>query len=450
MSRYNRASRLVTVAVGILVLLFTVTFVWAGSPENYTLSPSQGVPGKTYGLAIQSNTQDLTKAEFKALGVGVTTSNKVCQAHACTATLTIASDVDTQQTYVLLSPTQGGESVLLPFSVVPQPGGIPPGIDPSVDVAWKVVSKKVESDNFGKRISKLYYAIEVFIGNNSGYDLQVAGIYFQLPSICPGKIDVDTKIPNKDNCSPIPTDPYRTVRASLEREQEIGARNTTVNIVKALGPMLTPGTAFFGSSTKALHHKSEYATWADIFSGPFEKGLELIMPDQTVRQLTALDNQTLRDSLVVSNNSTVPTLVFIDKRSLKAANSDAKSKDDPQEVMGRLGTLRLEGKCVQYLRRVSITSNAPKAVGAPTVTDTDVSLTASGQAQTLTIAGANLTGTTIYPKQADLTINSWTTDPTGKSVTLNLTAAKPGNYNLLITNSGGSTTVPITVKPASQ
>lgn len=283
-----------------------------------------------------------------------------CYGTYCTVPAAIDAHAAVQQTFLQVSPpaaNAGGAApapVLVPFSVQ---------LDHAVDVAWKVMSRKIVSDNFGARIAKLYYGIEVFIGNNSGYPLQIAGIYFDLPC-------ARTK-----TCVPIPSDPYHTVRSSLEREQEIGGRNTSINIIKAIGPMLTGGTALFnGSSAAALHHKALYSTWVDIFSNPFEKGLELIFPDQTVRQLTALDNQTLRDNLIVSDNTTVPTVVFVDRRAVPAPaagqntaqfTTTYKTHDfDAEDVKGQLGTLRLEGQTVDYLRRISVTSNSAKPSGA--------------------------------------------------------------------------------------
>ncbi len=93
---------------------------------------------------------------------------------------------------------------LVPFNVtsLPPPGAIPTD-KPQVDVAWKVLPRTVTSDNFGARVAKLYYAVVVYIGNNAGYDLQLAGVYFH----CRRVQDADS------------VDPYRVVRSSLQREQ---------------------------------------------------------------------------------------------------------------------------------------------------------------------------------------------------------------------------------------
>jgi hypothetical protein len=218
------------------------------------------------------------------------------------------------KTYALVSsacpnplPATPSHQELVPFSIaaLPPPGAIPTA-GPVVDISWKVLPRTVTSDNFGARVAKLYYAIVVYIGNNAGYDLQLAGVYFELPT-------------GSNLQTPIPVDPYRIVRGSLQHEQIIGLRNTTVNVVKGIGPILTAATPFFsGSTAAARNHKTNFQTFTGLFTNPFATGLELVFPDLTVNQLVALDNQALRDSVIVNNNTSVPLLVFVDKGLLAA------------------------------------------------------------------------------------------------------------------------------------
>jgi hypothetical protein len=61
------------------------------------------------------------------------------------------------------------------------PKPIPPGLKkPEVDVMWRLVPQPIVKDNFGTRVGKLFYCLEVIIGNNSGYDLQIAAVGFQV------------------------------------------------------------------------------------------------------------------------------------------------------------------------------------------------------------------------------------------------------------------------------
>jgi hypothetical protein len=276
---------------------------------------------------------------------------------------------------------------LLPFRITSaaSPGPAIPPNAPQVDVAWKVLSKNVVSDSFGARIAKMYYGIVVYLGNNAGYDLQLAGVYFKLPA-------------GAGVTAPLPTDSYRTVRSSLQREQLIGVRNTSVNLVRALGPILTGVLPFFdGSTAAARNHKYNFQTFLNVLSNPFERMLELVLPDLTVNQLVALDNQALRDGAVISNNSSTPLLVFVDKGTLapldpldpgpgsaacapndwncdymrtryknrRYLRSRFKSDHDPLQVMQALGELTLIGKYVAYSDRVTFNGKAMPLAPAP-------------------------------------------------------------------------------------
>jgi hypothetical protein len=285
--------------------------VKADNPR-YTINPSVFVPGKSYTITIQDTkcdktdkTSDLSTAVppvASGAGIKITASDPPL-AHVCdwTGTLTVGQDAETGDFSVVVTPSKT-ESSLIPIKIIAKAAGpIPPGLEPSVDVAWGVLPKRVSSDNFGGRVTKLYYPIQVVIGNNSGYDLQLASVQFKLPDSA--ALD-----------SNIPTDSYYVVRASLQREQLVGARNTTVNIIKAIGPVLTGSTVFFdGASAAAIHHKSIFQGWTNVFSNPFEKGIELIVPDQTVQQLINLDNHTLRDGIIIANNTQVRTIVFVNR-----------------------------------------------------------------------------------------------------------------------------------------
>jgi len=276
--------------------------------SRYTINPSTFVPGKTYTVTMQDTncgSDDLSKATILATGSGITITPPnppPNPPHKCdwTGTFTISQDAETGDFNVVVQ--AGTASFLTPIKIVAKAAGpIPPGLQPTVDVAWGVLPRKVSSDNFGARVTKLYYPIQVVIGNNSGYDLQLASVQFKLP---------DTAALNEN----IPTDSYYMVRASLQREQLIGLRNTTVNVIKAIGPILTGSTVFFdGSTAAALNHKTFFQGFTNVFSNPFEKGIELVFPDLTVQQLINLDNHTLRDGIIIANNTQVRTIVFVNR-----------------------------------------------------------------------------------------------------------------------------------------
>jgi len=377
----------------------------ASDDQLYTVTPCAGSPGSAFKIVIRRDTSQpaaytlqCASLDPQASKVSISSSDS-SQAAFWTGLLVADAAAPLGDNFLLLKLYPIGTTCtdpahpqvpippagpvleeLLPFSLAaaanPSNAGVNPGSSPQVDVAWKVLSKNVVSDNFGARIAKLYYGVVVYLGNNAGYDLQLAGVYFKLPE-------------GAGLTAPLPADQYRSVRSSLEREELVGLRNTTVNLLRALGPVLSGALPFFdGSTAVARNHKYNFQNLLDIFSNPFEKMLELVMPDLTVNQLVALDNQALRDGAIIANNTSTPLLVFVDKGSLvpphptnpgrgkvacstndwkcdymqarynnrKALRSRFKSDHDPLQVMQALGELTLIGKYVSYSGRVTLSA----------------------------------------------------------------------------------------------
>ncbi len=228
-----------------------------------------------------------------------------------------------------------------------------------VDIAWKVLPRRVVADNFGARVAKLYFAVQAVVGNSSGYDIQVSSIFFRMPDAA-------------GLSAPVPTDPYTIVRGTLDREHLVGLRNTSIHIIEAVGPMLAGGAVFFAGNTAAsLHHGLIYSRIIDLFTGPFAKGFGLVFPDKTLNQMVALDNQTMRDSALIPNGSQQALLVFVSRDLLMTDDASAEAKArrhalrrglrsdfDPLVVMRQLGEIVLVGKSVQYVNRINITAGA--------------------------------------------------------------------------------------------
>jgi hypothetical protein len=229
-----------------------------------------------------------------------------------------------------------------------------------VDIAWKVLPRRVVADNFGARVAKLYFAVQAVVGNSSGYDIQVSSIFFRMPDAA-------------GLSAPVPTDPYNIVRGTLDREHLVGLRNTSINIIEAVGPVLAGGAVFFAGNTAAsLHHGLIYARIINLFTGPFAKGFGLVFPDKTLNQMVALDNQTMRDSALIPNGSQQALLVFVSRDLLMTsddASAEAKARRralrrglrsdfDPLVVMRQLGEIVLVGKSVQYVNRINVTAGA--------------------------------------------------------------------------------------------
>jgi hypothetical protein len=407
----NRALLFLGIFAGPAIPLMAATGACATDDRLYTATPCAGSPGNAYKIVVkrdaaiqpassghdQNYTLRCASVDPQGSKVALSSSD-TSQAAFWTGTLVVDPAAPLGESFLLLKiypvgttcgnssnpqlpPSPAGPVLqeLLPFhltasaSASTNPVSANPGAVPRVDVAWKVLSKNVVSDNFGARIAKMYYGIAVYLGNNAGYDLQLNGVYFKLPA-------------GAGLTAPLPTDQYRSVRSSLEREELVGLRNTTVNLLRALGPILTGVIPFFdGSTAAARNHKLSFQIFLNLFSNPFERMLELVMPDLTVNQLVALDNQALRDGAIIGNNTSTPLLVFVDKGSLAPPQpmnpghasaqcgttdwncdymqtryrnrnhlrSRFKSDHDPLQVMQALGELTLIGKYVSYGDRIS-------------------------------------------------------------------------------------------------
>ena len=142
--------------------------------------------------------------------------------------------------------------------------------------------------------------------------------------------------------APIPADPYRLVRGTLEREHQVGIRNSGLNTIKALSPFFTGAAAV-------------------------EKGLELIFPDKTIPQMASLDSIAMRDATLIPNNTQHTLLVFVardllvtpeNRKLLKKRRNDF----DPQAATQALGDLVFEGKSITYTNRITVTSNSSQLV----------------------------------------------------------------------------------------
>jgi len=237
-------------------------------------------------------------------------------------------------------------------------GPIPPGLDPQVDVMWAVVPKKIVADNFGRGIAKRYYAAEVVIGNNTGYDLQVASVGFEKSKVSSENI--------------IPSTGYRMARGSFERTRDLYPRSFVLNGIRALGPILVGFNPFFHN----LSHSANFSQGVNIFSDPIEKGIDLFWPDLTIGEMNRLQDALLRDDVttrtVVPNNTQVRTVVLIPKDLLALQKNVAGGRDDPATVMRQLGHLVLIGNRIQFLNReriVALPANAGEFMISGRITD---------------------------------------------------------------------------------
>src|SRR5260370_734674 len=256
--------------------------------KDYVVNPDTVVRGKDYGITIarkpcpvagEPEGERADYANILTTGFTLTEVTRIDKDCKLTGKLNVATDAPLGDVNIMLyaktpdnaaavaaaklSDAVVGVAILSVQSI--ERGPIPPGLDPQVEVFWKVMPRTATGHSFGRTVTNRYFAIEVTIGNNSGYPLQIASVAFKmkLPGFAP-----DTDIPN---------DGYNFVRSSIEKEQQVGGRALVVNTVNALGPILTARNGFYSSASPEKH----YTTFVGLFSNPFAKGLEYVWPDRT-------------------------------------------------------------------------------------------------------------------------------------------------------------------------
>lgn len=436
----------------------------------YDVSPHSGVPGRAYSVNIISHDPNKTEvtdktALFAPGGINVS-DVRVAGNNGLSAKITIPDDAPLGRVQLLLKDREGKDGKIIGVaefevtSVAQSP--IPPGLNPEVDVMWGVMAKDVVRHNFGTKIAKHYYGIQLGIGNNSGFDLQIASVGFRLPE--------NTKIRNT-----VPTNSYRATRGTLERQQELGTRTRVLNSLKSAGMLLTGFLPFW----HAVGPAGNAARFADIFNGPVVTGFERVFPDTIISNLTRLDDQTLRDGLIVKNNSQIRTTVFVpkqlldiakdeglyesekadaQKRHLPEGNKDKSKKsrkldyrEDPQYVNLRLGELVLIGQPIKYLNRVQVIKTAeggpvippPTAVGANPAT-----VEQGAKEESLTIPGSYLDNAIITPIDPDtnervsgIEFTGTAADSSGHILKTKVSVDEdvpPKKYTLVVSSPGGS------------
>ena len=436
----------------------------------YDISPPSGVPGRAYSVNVISrdpSKKQITAqtAVFAPAGINVTDVTMIAN-NGLSATITIPDDAPLGRVQIVLKDKAGAGATIIgvanfDITSVAQ-GAIPPGLDPEVDVMWSVMAKDIVHHNFGSKISKHYYGIQLSIGNNSGFDLQIASVGFRLPE--------NTNIKNI-----VATNSYRATRGTLERQQEIGTRAKVFNSLKTAGLLLTGFLPFW----HALGPAANAARFADILNGPGITGAELIFPDTSIRQMARLDDQMLRDGLIIKNNSQIRTTVFVPKQILDIAknegvddntfkryNAQKKKKldyrNDPQYVNLRLGELVLIGQAVKFLNRVQVirtSEDGPVAV-PPTVVGINPQTVVQGaDAVDLAIPGSHLDNAVITPIDPDtnarvsgIEFTDTVTDASGHILRTKVSvddAVPPKRYRIVISTPGGSveTTLEVIAPP---
>lgn len=439
----------------------------------YDMTPSTGAPGRDYAVRVLSHDparKEITdKTQLVPLDSLTVSGVKNDSNASLSAKISIPRDAPIGKYRFLLKDEDTANILgVADFEVTAiGQGATPPGIDPQVDVMWGVMPSKIVSHNFGRQIANNYYGIQIRIGNDSGYDLQLAGIGFKLR---------DSGLSNI-----VPTNSYRSTRGTLEKEQQIGIRASVVNAVKALGTLYSGFLPFWHMPNR----KANANLAGEILNGPFERGLEIVFPDLTTAQLTRLDDQTLRDGLIVKNNSQIVTLVWIAKKTLNLSNhtgpeeqaylnrlipdpsnlnnkipatqrSDVKNwRDDPQYVNWKLGEMVLVGQQITYINRVQVisTTEGSPVTPPPSVTGLNIQSAKQGeQGKEIVFSGDFLIAPSIAgPTGIEFPSSNITVDKNSHIVRAKMNVSEtiePGTYNLTVTTEGGQKVVAFRIDPA--
>ena len=346
-------------------------------------------------------------------------------------------------------------------------GPIPPGLSPQVDVMWEVMSESNCGDIFGKRISQREYCIQLKVGNNSGHPLQIAGVGFKR------KIDIlpDEPLVTIANAS------YASSRAVLIRENVTDGRNIAYNALQAAGVLMAGFTPFF----RVPLHQSHYATAVSIVSGPLLAAFNIVAPNPVIGQLSNLDDESMRDNLVIPNNAQIQTTVFVEKQALTIQLADLEREFDKKNISDgaakqlvdrrfkdtiknsrvpahlfpsrdsqaqspllvklALGSLVIVGQQIDYLQRVQIQSNAVSSgtTVAPTIANVSPATAAPGAP--VTISGTNFGATqgasTVKFGGTSATATAWSA--TSITATVPNMAAAPAN---IVVSVGGTDSNP--------
>ena len=458
------------------------TFAQTAGPAKYKLAPSEGRAGQTYDVIVMSTKPDceskkeLSEAQL-IIPQGVTIDLLGPSTKApCTLTtrIRVGENAPVSKFTLWVGKENQSPIALVEFSVVDSTpaGAIPPGVNPpAVDVMWSVMPRQIVQDNFGRPIAKRYYAVEIILGNNSAYTLQLVSVGFELPSdrTLQGLIARNTynrqiksasseeirslvtkrdaaiteilKNPGEDietRKTLLPTSSYKITRGSLEARQLTDPRTLVLSTITALGPIFTGFTPYFHN----VNHKANFSEFINIFSNPLEKGLELVWPDKRPRQRERFDDQVLRDGLIIRNNTQVRTLAFFPKELLKLPR-DVESpqeydrwSNNAREIRERLGNLIIIGDLIQYVNRISLIPNAPGPVAAPAIafgiTPNSIK---QGKQGNFTITGSNFQGAQLIPSDPGIHAENIQIDPTGHTITSSIRVddtVAPGTYRIVV------------------
>ena len=219
-------------------------------------------------------------------------------------------------------------------------------------IAWTVLPEKVVRDNYGHNVSNNYIAIDVTVYNNNCSD-QLLVKTFTFKNL------------SHNDDPDLTTDPD-LIKGSIVKGQEVGRRNRSVAAIKSMGLLATGSAGFF----KAAGASATFNRGVTIFSDPFEKGIEMVFPDTTVKYLANWNTNTVfKNGFAVEPQSETRGQVFLPIdfvcQQLKADPKDCRSGHhfsgatyNPAAIKASLGRMSAFG------HEIAIQPKGPIATGA--------------------------------------------------------------------------------------
>jgi hypothetical protein len=480
----------------VLLTLFCASPVSAfdDPPATFTITPDKIQTGKTRDVTITVESGDLSDYKLLPLpaGSGVTLislDGKPFQLSNGNKSMifrvSVDEDADLGPLPITISREKAPADVrifnlmiteFMPRRLSRQP--TPDDISEVDITGLTVLPYKLTKDIFGRRAADSFYAIDITIGNNSGFDLRIVSLGFDSTLGMPttdangiplqplkgadGKSILDEYgnqlIPAVDsNGNPILRDGkptyralkryqmatvnHRLVRGTVEKDQLYGSRALTMNLIGGVGTLVSGFLPFYHNPNP----RANFSTFSSILNGQFKEGFGLSAPDLTVSQLNRLENMVMHDGLTIPNNDSVQTIVFFPKHVIMLTPEERKLVDKGitmQPVLDKLGQVNIVGKPVVTFRNRTIVANksgsaAPQPTPPPpTLSPSIEGFTATGgntPGSPVVIRGMNLDNVT------DVRFGSLSARFTRDSAS-QITAFVPENAitdQIMVTTSGG-------------
>lgn len=482
-SSRNRKSKRWLIVVIVFLSLFARLPIQIQAQDEpkpvFTMSPTKILSGRTRDVTITVDKGDLSQyaPQRPPESTGITyelVGDKLFRLanenKSMIIRMKVDSDADVGIVKILVAKSDGSDVHAFDLEISKKlEAGPTPDDMKEVDAMWGVLPYKVTKVNFGRRVADSFYAVEVRIGNNSGFDLQIVGVGFDSTMgrqpILDGQgnpildehgnklvpaldnngdpITVNGKLVHKPfKTYQLPTSDHRLVRGSIEFEQLYGRRALVLNLIGGMGTFISGFIPFF----HALNARANFSTFSSIVNGQLKEGFAIAAPDLTVSQLGRLEDMVLRDGLTVLNNSQVSTTVFFPRYVVPITKDEKKLVDEGTmyPVIDKLGELIIVGKPLITFKNREIVAARPGGPPPPSPAPTRSPIPEPTGGSPSIVAGTdtiNIPGTNLL-NVSEVSIGGL--NGTIRSQTSTLLAVKvppnPISGDVIITSRGGAPT----------